>query len=365
MSEVQTLIALILTFGACTLISFAMKDAVLTTRDCIFGVRRVALGPYSSQALGIRAAQWFVRRVAGHRLCGLRRHIAVAFFALRLVVWNGQLIVGFTLAYAAARQMQTVNEPLAESVMAAAWLSLAVSFRIGVHAIDLAEPTTFLLANIQFYSSLIFFALVCAYAVMLRRQVRELRPRLYRIADELECEYSPFRFAETLRSYGTNNMLLILRDWEEWADGVEQSLVAQPQLVYSGFGSGTWNSWLGGLMVILDTSTALVTTSAGAIREQASLTLTAASRAVCSVAANLGLADEIDVLTSSLSFGEYASTGDDDDILSADILSYETGSNDPDSGNLIFEVHRLAYLEAVGRLSKHLGADVPNVTGAR
>ncbi|HQU86234.1 MAG TPA: hypothetical protein PKY59_24105 [Pyrinomonadaceae bacterium] len=361
MRELEITEMLLLTVAGWALITFAVKDMFLAARcslsenprDPTFALRQSAI-PL------IRLVNGMIKKFK-HKKQILKRFDLIIPL-LQIFIWKALTVFGFCFLYLAIN-WQTQDGAIAndhwEDAASSLWLSFAISFRLTLHELNLENPMIFLVANIQFYTGFFFFGFVCFFLIALRRKGRKLQPRLYKIQYEFDEVYAPFALAESLKKYGSNNLLLILQDWEKWAEQLRINFYLHPQLVYSGIENERNVNWLTALNIILDTSAALVVTSEGALEKQARRTLSNARRTVFETLELLVQKDRKHRKRVKKDVRKTAETSADNEILSADVL-FEREENFADEDqNEMFGVWRFSYENSLRNLSDILESELP------
>jgi hypothetical protein len=239
-----------------------------------------------------RFTSWFYRRtwipwrkLASHIQTASRRENFLGYFGplsliLLLALWAFSLIFGFALLqYGAGEHLQLSNQPLTFGGLL--YHSGETFFTLGygdiVPTSDIARALAVLEAGMGFA----FLGVVIGYL-----------PTIYSSFSRREIEISlldaragsPPTAAELMVRLGECPQLDdIFRDWERWAAEVLESHISYPPLSF--FRSQHNNqSWLGALVIMLD-STALVMTGVDGVRsEQAKTTFAVARHAVVDLA---------------------------------------------------------------------------------
>lgn len=359
MTELQITETVLLTIAGWILITLVVKDIILTARLCL-AESRSGFGQtvQGSSSLWIGSAFSRAFKSSNWRKAVLKR-LNILIPLLQIVIWKLMLIAGFALLYLAIdwqNQGKTETDNFADDLSSSLWLSLAVSLRLFQSNPVLEDPMIFLVANIQFYQGYLLFGFVCFYFLTLRQKTKRLQPRLYNLKNELGADYSPFMLSDCLRRYRTNNLLLILEDWERWAEELRNNLSLHPHLIYSGAKS---ESWAATLKIVLDTSAAMIISSGGAVERQARLTFGAARRALVEITQNLGLLQKNDSSAFSFQHADDESFGDKtDEVLSAELI-VETEKSAAAREIEMFDVWRFTYDHYLQALSDELEITTP------
>jgi hypothetical protein len=282
---------------------------------------------------------------------------------LQFLFWKMSFIVGFAFLYLAVNLKlggEVFADKLFENFLSVFWLSLTISVRFAPYYINSDEMLVYLIVNIQFYLGFLFYGFACFYLLTLWRKAKGLQPFLYELKQELEKPYLPLHFSANLKeSYGTREIILILQNWELWAEELRNNLISCPSLIYSRSFTKS-RTWLASLNIILDASAALIVTSDAAIECRARQTFAAARYAL------VGIANYLKVLPPDSkqmpSFRE-SPTNYEDEILSAEIL-YDA----KESGSITKEIEMLAvwqftYQSSLSALSDYLDVEIPSRNG--
>ena len=238
MSELQLIetVFLIIVVGA--LIALVVKDIVLTACGCLLDAPS-NFAPGGRLTSGDRLAVFLTALLKPlNRRAVLLKRFRVIVPLLQIIIWKALLVAGFAVLYLAIgwpAQHETLPDDKLNNFTASVWLSLSVAFRFALDEPTLDNPLILLIANMQFYSGFLFFGFVCFYLTRLRQKARQLKPRLYKLQHENDifC-YSPFALADSLREYRNCNLLLILDDWERWAEKLRVELRRHRQFIYGG-----------------------------------------------------------------------------------------------------------------------------------
>ncbi len=362
LGEVSTA-ALLLKVIGWVLVSLAVRDIIMTARQSLAGPAR-----QRARSLYYRSSNyWIVRTlIRMARAVGFERsilpHLNWLLPVLQFVVWKTAMLAGFASVYLAVA-WQTSGGEIADHISAAFDLSLAVSFRIALDGLAIADPSVLLVANIQLYLGLLFFVFFAIYVVILSRKSKHIPPSLFGLAPAEDGVYDPFSLAEQLRdSFGPNPTLVVLQYWEDWAQRLRVLLQAHPHFIYSGARDGERRSWVIAISLILDVTAALAVRSGGAMSRQALYTLNAARRTSVETGEYLGLethdrsiigTDDLDQDPSDP--GEY--------LLSTEIIAEtELDSSSIDREAELLGIWRLTYWPALKNLSDHLHVQIPNLT---
>lgn len=362
MTELQITEMVLLTIGGWALITFVVRDMFLTARCCLTDKPPNQLLSYRKSS-GFQLVGIIVRAVKSFYWHGIlleRLNLIVPF--IQFILWKGLLIIGFALLYLAINwqlQSESFSGNGWEDFSAALWLSLKVSFRLALYDLALSNPMIFLFVNIQFYSGFLFFGVVCFYLVTLRQKAKKLQPSLYKLRSETDQFYSPLSLADSLREYSPNNLLLILQDWEEWAENLRKGLHFHRHLIYGGIKSERGWSWLKALNVVLDASAALIVTSDEAVEKQARRAFAAARRTLVEAHELAVLKKNGGANSHQTQFDKFADGDGGDDVLSAEMLfDPDTDSGISDQSEM-FAVWRFTYEKYLRELSGELEVEIP------
>ncbi len=289
----------------------------------------------------------------------MRVRANILFPALQILFWKLLLIAGFAVVYLAVNwklrgELYALNP--VEDLFTALWLSFTISSRLAPYNLNSDEMLIYLIAGIQFYLGFLFYGIVCFYLLTLWRKAKRLQPFLYGLKNELKKNYSPFHFSDSLKeSCGTREIILILQNWEAWAEGLRDDLISCPSLIYSRSFTKSW-TWLASLNIILDTSAALIVTSDAATEFQARRTFAAARHAL------VGMAEYLQVLSPDSkyppSFRE-SPPNYEDNILSAEII-YDVKESDSTTKQIeMLSVWQFTYQCSLSALADHLDVEIP------
>ena len=297
---------------------------------------------------------------------GLRKFARVAgvlFPALQFLFWKASLIAGFAFLYLAVNlklKGERFADNLSEDFFSALWLSFTISSRLAPYNLNSDEMMIYLIAGIQFYLGFLFYGVVCFYLLTLWRKTKRLRPFLYGLENELPKHRSPFYFSDSLEeNYAAREIILILQNWEAWAEGLRNDLTSCPSLIYSRSFTKS-RTWLASLNIILDASAELIVTSDAAIEFQARRTFAAARHAL------VGTADYLQVLPPDSkhppSFRELPAIYEDG-ILSAEII-YDAKESDSTKRIEILSVLQFTYQSSLSALADYLNVETPSHNGS-
>ena len=351
---------LLIAAGWC-LITAAARDIFVTARLAAT-VRQKNTGLsiyyYSLSCLIILRAYRIIRCREWLRIFSSRA--GVLLLILQFLFWKMSFIFGFAFLYLAVN-LKLGGEILADKFFAdflsALCLSFTISVRFAPYDINSDEMLVYLIANIQFYLGFLFYGFVCFYLLTLWRKARRLQPFLYGLKKELKKPYSPFHFSTNLKeSYGTREIIMILRNWELWADELRHDLTSCPLLIYSR--STTKNlTWLASLNIVLDTSAALIVTSDAAVKCQGKRAFAAARHTLVVIADYIQVLppDSRHLLSFQKSSANYA-----DEILSAEII-YDAKENCTARKEIeMLSIWQFTYQSTLWTLSDYLAVELPS-----
>jgi len=361
MKELEITEIILLTVTGWALITFALKDMLLTARCCLTeNSLDLTVALRQSAIPLIRFVNGIIKNYK-HKKQVLKRFNFIIPF-LQIIIWKALTVFGFCFLYLAIN-WQTQDEMIAnnhwEDITASLWLSFAISFRLTLHELVLENPMIFLVANLQFYTGFIFFAFVCFLVIVLKRKSRKLQPRLYKLQYELDEIYAPFILADSLKEYGSNNLLLILQDWEKWVEDLRINFYLHPQFVYGGIENERNVNWLTALNIILDTSAALIVSSEGAIEKQARRTLAKARRTSLETLELIVQKNRKYENESKTKDRKNSKAASDNEILSADLLFESEETFENEDQNEMFDVWRVTYQDSLRNLSDVLESELP------
>jgi hypothetical protein len=201
------------------------------------------------------------------------------FWAVLFVLGYGLLLWGLALPLAA-------TQPI--SLLTYLYLSSTTFFTLGLGDVTSLPGVGRFLVVSEAALGYIFLALVISYVPVLYQAFsrRELRISL------LDARAgSPPTAVELLRrnraGKGTEELRLLLHDWEVWCAEILESHLSYPILAYYR-SQHEQQSWVEALTVILDTCALLLTSMEGAPVEAARFTFAAARHAVVDLAQVLG-----------------------------------------------------------------------------
>jgi len=282
---------------------------------------------------------------------------------LQFLFWKVSFIVGFAFLYLAVNLKlggEIFADKLFEDFFSALWLSFTISVRFAPYNINSDEMLVYLIANIQFYLGFPFYGFICFYILTLGRKARRLQPFLYGLKNELKKSYSPFHFSTNLKeSYRAKEIILILQNWELWAEELRNNLISCPPLIYNRSFTKNW-TWLASLNIILDTSAALIVTSNAAIEFQARRTFASARHTL------VGMADCLKVLppgSEQIPFFQELPSNYEDDILSAEIIYDVKESSSTTKEIEMLLVWQFTYQSSLSALSDYLDVELPSRKG--
>lgn len=317
---------------------------------------------YSLSCLVMGRAYRTIRCRAGLRI--FASFARVLFPVLQFLFWKASFIAGFAFLYLAVNlklKGERFADKISEDFFSALWLSFTISLRLAPYNLNSDEMLIFLIANFQFYLGFLFYGFVCFYLLTLRRKAGRLQPFLFGLENELENPYSPFRFAANLKELcGTREIILILRNWELWAEKLTNDLISCPSLIYSRSFTKS-RTWLASLNIILDASAALIVTSDvtfdAAVECQARRTFAAARRALLEIAEYLRVSPPDSKPTLS---GRETPVNCEDEILSADII-FEASSSDSTANEIeMLSVWQLTCQSSLTALADYLDVELPS-----
>lgn len=355
---------LIIAAGWC-LITLAVRDIFVTVRMPARKNDGRSFYYYSFSCWAVSRALKFINSRKGLRFILLRANIL--FPVLQILFWNLLLITGFAFVYLAVNwklrgELSALN-PI-EDFFSALWLSFTISARIAPYNITSDEMLIHLVANIQFYSGFLFYAVVFLYLLTLRRKTKQMQPCLHGIEYELKKQYSPFHFAANLKeSYSPKEIILILAKWDVWAEKLRDNLISFPPLIYSR-SSAENLSWLSSLSIILDTTAAIIVTSDGTLAQKARRTLAVSRHNLIEMANYLCiLPSGVKQESSKELYLEY-----EDNVLSSEVIfdmkEDWTEENNPTTGEIeMLEVWQFTYETSLKALSDYLDDEIPSRKG--
>ncbi len=357
--------ALLLKVIGWVLVSLVVRDVIMTARQSLAGPAR-----QRARALYYRSANYWIvlSLMSMARAVGLERsilsHLNWLLPVLQFVVWKTGMLVGFASVYVAVA-WQTSGGQISDHLFAAFGLSMAVSFRIALDGLAIADPSVLLVANIHLYLGLLFFVVFAIYVVILSRRSRHLYPSLFGIDRAEDDVDDPFSLAEELRdTFGPNQSLVVLQYWEDWAQRLRILLQAHPHFIYSGARDGEQRSWLIALSLILDVTAALAVRSGGAMSRQALYTVNAARRTSVETSEYLGLRTHDRIVGTD--FLDQYPTEPGESILSTKLISEtELAGSSSDREAELLSIWRLTYQPALKNLAEHLRAPLPDLTPIR
>jgi len=359
-------IAILLIIAGWCVITQAARDIIVTARLAA-SVRQKNTGLsvyyYSLSGLIINKAYQIIR--CRERLRIFSSVAGVLFAVLQFLFWKTSFIFGFAFLYLAVN-LKLGGEISADKLFAdffsALWLSFTISVRFAPYDINSVEMLVYLIANIQFYLGFFFYGFVCFYLLTLWRKARRLQPFLYGLEIELKKSYSPFHFSTNLKeSYGTKEIIMILRNWELWAEELRNDLTSCPLMIYSHSFTKSL-TWLASLNILLDTSAALIVTSDAAIECQGKRTFAAARRTLVGMADYLKLSPPDSKRMSSF---QESPANYEDEILSAEII-YDTKESGSAAKEMkMLSVWRFTCQSSLAALSDYLDVKLPSRKGDR
>lgn len=361
MRELEITEMILLTIAGWALITYAIKDMFLTARCGLTeNPRDLTVALRQSTAPLIRFVNGIIKNSKYKKRILNRFDLIIPL--LQIVIWKTLTVFGFCFLYLAIN-WQTQDEMIAndhwEDITSSLWLSFAISFRITLQELVLENPMIFLVANIQFYTGFFFFGFICFWLIVLKRKSRKIQPRLYKIQHEPNRIYSPFVLADSLKEYSSNNLLLILQDWEKWAEELRITFYLHPQFIYSGLENRQNVNWLTALNIILDTSAALIVSSEGAIEQQARQTLANARRTSFEILQLIVRKNRKYKKENKIEKRKNAEFHSDKDILSADLLFEPEETFENEDRSELFAVWRVTYENSLRNLSDALESELP------
>lgn len=361
MRELEITEMILLTIAGWALITFAVKDMFLTAR-CSLSEKNVDFTAALRQSTVplIRFVNGIIKNFKYKKWILNRFDLIIPL--LQIIIWKTLTVFGFCFLYLAIN-WQTQDGAIAndhwEDITFSLWLSFAISFRLTLPELVLENPMIFLVANIQFYTGFLFFGFIFFRLTILKRKSRKIQPRLYKIRHEPNCVYSPFVLADSLKEYSSNNLLLILQDWEKWAEELRINFYLNPQFIYSGLENKQNVNWLTALNIILDTSAALIVTSEGALEKQARRTFANARRTSFEVLTLIVQKNHNCKKENKPEKLNNAKFDSDRDILSADLIFETEDAFESEDQNESFAVWRVTYENSLRNLSDALESELP------
>ncbi len=363
---------LLIAAGWC-LITLAVRDIFVTVRMVIIPVQKNngrSFYYYSFSCWTISRTLQFINSHKELRFMRVRANIL--FPVLQILFWKLLLIAGFAFVYLAVDwklrgELSDLNP--VEDFFSALWLSFTISVRLAPYNITSDEMLIHLIANIQFYSVFLFYAVVFSYLLTLRRKTKQMQPCLYGIEYELKKQYSPFHFSANLKeSYSSKEIILILAKWEVWAEKLRDNLISFPPLICSRPRTGNL-SWLSSLSIILDTTAAIIVISDGTVAQKARRTLAVSRHNLIEIANHLRIMPGgVKQVSNKELFLEY-----EDNVLSSEIIfdmkeerNSTTGDDmkkesNPTAGEIeMLEVWQFTYQTSLKALSDYLDDEIPS-----
>lgn len=362
MSEFMNVIIILLTIAGWCLIAFAVKDIFITARLGINSKRengKAELFYKSSTAWLMSAILQFTKTQKSRQFFLQKLGFIVPLS--QYLIWKTMLVVGFGFLYLALDWQDIgdkANFLFFDEIGSTFWLSLSIFTRLAHYEFAPGRIGIHILANIQFYTGFLFYGFIFIYFLTLRRRSKKVQPFLYRLKNEIENYYSPFDLSENLKQYGSNELSVILQDWEIWANDLRVNLKASPTLIFSRSRAEN-RSWLSSANVILDTTAAILATSDGAIRHQAKQTFAAVRRVVVETA------DYLNVAPRKVSYIPefYACKTHpifEEDVLSAEIIYDETEDFFASERDEKLSVWQFTYQSHMTSLAEHLEVELPS-----
>lgn len=363
MPEFMNVIVILLTIAGWCLLAFAVKDIFITARLAL-----KASGETNKSALFYSSSSgWFLSSILRFVKTPQRRQFSLRNINLivpvsQYLMWKTMLVVGFGFLYLAL-DWQDIGDKskflLFDEIGSTFWLSLSVFTRIAHYEFAPERIGIHLLANIQFYAGFIFYGFVLIYFLTLRRRAKKVQPFLYRLKSELEKPYSAFNFSDNLMQYGTNELSLILQDWEIWATDLRVNLRSNPTLIFSRLRSENW-SWLASANIILDATAAVNAVSDGAINDQAKRTFAAVRRVVIETAEYLNITSRRTDYFSNFYDCRKLPAISEEDILSAEVIYDESEKDFMRQGGEKFSVWQFTYQSHLTSLAEYLEVELPS-----
>lgn len=345
MKELQITGNILLIIVAATLIAFAVKDMFLTAKHCLNIPTRWQTSDESLVNFFVsvfRKSKWRIK---------IQQNLYIFVPMLQIVIWKNSLIAGFAFLYLVfGWQYETdiISNDRTNDFSAAFWLSLMISFRLAIYELPLDNSAIIALANMQFYLGFVFFGFVGFYILKLRQKAKLLKPRLFNLQYQvLNNSYSPFALADSLRQYADNNLMLILQDWNKWAEELKVNLRQHRYFIYGGISYEKNIDWLFSLKIILDVSAALIITSDGKIERNARKIFESARKTLIETAdliAKNCLESKID--------GQKKINDDSDQILSSEVVFDKDELDIPLFQSEMLNVWRFTYEKDLRALAK-------------
>jgi hypothetical protein len=203
-----------------------------------------------------------------------------------LLFWAALFVLGFGLLLWGLALPLAASQPI--SFLTYLYLSSTTFFTLGLGDVTSLPGLGRLLVVCEAALGYVFLALMISYVPVLYQAFsrRELRISL------LDARAgSPPTAVELLRrnraGKGTEELRLLLHDWEVWCADILESHLSYPILAYYR-SQHEQQSWVEALTVILDTCALLLTSMEGAPVEAARFTFAAARHAVVDLAQVLG-----------------------------------------------------------------------------
>lgn len=352
MQEIQAIENVLLVIVALTLISFAANDVILTAKQLLnFQTKRNTSNKYLVRLFisFFRDTDWSF---------AIQKRLFFLVPVLQILIWKLSLIAGFSfLYYTFGWQLENeviINGKTSDFV-ASFWLSLMISLRLALYELPLDNPNIIFLANIQFYLGFLFFGFVCFYLIKLRQKTKKLKPRLFNLQYQIKEDfYSPFVLANSLKQYDSSNLLLILKDWENWSEELRINLRQHRFFIYGGINYERNLSWLSALNIILEVSAALIITSEGAIEKRARKTFEVARRTLIETAELINkkrFENKIDKQNKKID--------DFDKVLSAQVVFEKDEIRVPKMQNEMLSIWKFTYEKDLNALATELKVKIP------
>lgn len=362
MSEFMNVIIILLTIAGWCLIAFAVKDMFVTARlglNAKRGNNKAELF-YRSSTSWLMSAIFRLTKANKKRQFFLRK-IGLIVSLSQYLIWKIMLVVGFGFLYLALDWQDIGDESnffFFDEIGSTFWLSLSIFTRLAHYEFAPGRIGIHILANIQFCAGVIFYGFIFIYFLTLWRRSKKVQPFLYRLRPELEKPYSAFNFSDNLNQFGTNELSIILQDWEIWANDLRRNLKASPTLIFSRLHNENW-SWLASANIILDASAAVLITSNVAIRDQAKETFAAVRRVIVETADYLNVAPRKVNYVPEFYNCRTASIFEED-VLSAEIIYDETEEYFASERAEKLSVWQFTYQSYLTSLAEHLEVELPS-----
>lgn len=360
MSEFMNVIIILLTIAGWCLIAFAVKDIFITARlNSKRGNGKAELF-YRSSTNWLMSAIFRLTKTNKNRQFFLRK-IGFIVPLSQYLIWKTMLVGGFGFLYLALDWQDIGDEAnffFFDEIGATFWLSLSIFTRLAHYEFAPGRIGIHILANVQFYAGFVFYGFIFIYFLTLWRRAKKVQPFLYRLKSELEKPYSAFNFSDNLNQFGTNELSLVLQDWEIWANDLRRNLKASPTLIFNRLRDENW-SWLASANIILDACAAVLITSNGAIRDQAKETFAAVRRVIVETSDYLNVSPgKINYVPDFYACRTHSIV--EKDVLSAEIIYDETEEYFATERDEKLSVWQFTYLSYLTSLAEHLEAELPS-----